>query len=90
MAMEPEARIAPPEGNGEPLENMSGDFSHNAHAQIEPTNHKVRKCSGAASNVNGTAIRTSVATAVEQHFTPSPARSLVSKASRIFTRAHAR
>ena len=24
MAMEPEARIAPPEGNGEPLENMSG------------------------------------------------------------------
>ena len=24
MAMEPEARISPPEGNGEPLENMSG------------------------------------------------------------------
>ena len=24
MAKEPEARIAPPEGNGEPLENMSG------------------------------------------------------------------
>ena len=24
MAMEPEARIAPPEGNGESLENMSG------------------------------------------------------------------
>ena len=24
MAMEPEARVAPPEGNGEPLENMSG------------------------------------------------------------------
>ena len=24
MAMEPEARIAPTEGNGEPLENMSG------------------------------------------------------------------
>ena len=24
MSMEPEARIAPPEGNSEPLENMSG------------------------------------------------------------------
>ena len=33
MAMEPEARIAPPEGNGEPLENMSGgrDRVHGAH-----------------------------------------------------------
>ena len=36
MAMEPEARIAPPEGNGEPLENMSGgrDRVHGADEKI--------------------------------------------------------
>ena len=42
MAMEPEARIAPPEGNGEPLENMSGGTDGMGQAtpsRPRPTSH---------------------------------------------------
>ena len=52
MAMEPEARIAPPEGNGEPLENMSGgrERAHGAGsvAIARPRQRTVKMASSAS------------------------------------------